>query len=337
MHIASEVEENLFYHRKVSHEADDPSRPVVSRDYGFFGAPGEIPADSVGGSKMPVLVVRDRFTKGIFTHLVPCKGTEHFYPEAASLRDVKFLGYSRLVIKSDQEPSILALAEAVKNTLTSKGIDCQLESSPKGDSHGMSNGEAESAVGITQGLARTLKDYVEHKSGKVIDPKSPLLGWLIEHVGTLYTLYAYDESSKDGLTPYRKIKGRDWNIALPPFGECVYDRVRTTHKLDVRWDTGIFLGIRLHTTEKIIGTPKGVVVVQSIRRKPEDQQWDVELLQSIQGTPWAPNPSTARGAREALELPEPLAISVEQPDVAPEDTRTASYKAHSCISSTGRF
>ena len=126
-----------------------------------------------------------------------------------------------MVIKSDQEPSILALAEAVKNTLTSKGIDCQLESSPKGDSHGMSNGEAESAVGITQGLARTLKDYVEHKSGKVIDPKSPLLGWLIEHVGTLYTLYAYDENSKDGLTPYRKIKGRDWNIALPPFGMCL--------------------------------------------------------------------------------------------------------------------
>ena len=86
-----------YYRKKVSHEAD--SRPVVSLDYGFFGAPGEIPADSVGGSKMPVLVVRDRFTKGIFTHLVPSKGTEHFYPEAALLRDVKFLGYSRLVLK----------------------------------------------------------------------------------------------------------------------------------------------------------------------------------------------------------------------------------------------
>ena len=317
-----------FYHKKVSHEADDPSRPVVSLDYGFFGAPGEIPADSVGGSKMPVLVVRDRFTKGIFTHLVPSKGTEHFYPQAALLRDVKFLGYSRLVLKSDQEPSILALANAVKNTLTSNGVDCQLESSPKGDSHGMSNGEAESAVGITQGLARTLKDFVEYKSGKVIDPKSPLLGWLIEHVGTLYTLYAYDENAKDGLTPYRKIRGRDWNIALPPFGECVGYRVRTNHKLEVRWDTGIFLGIRLHTTEKIIGTPKGVVVVQSIRRKPEDQQWNVELLQSIQGTPWAPNPSTVRGSREALELPEPLAIPVEQPDVAPEEVQTAPYKAH---------
>ena len=96
--------------------------------------------------------------------------------------------------------------------------------------------------------------------------------------------------------------------------------------LDVRWDTCIFLGIRLHTTEKIIGASKGVVVVQSVR-KPGDQQWDVEFLQSIQGTLWAPNPSTARDAREALELPEPLAISVEQPGVAPEETKTASYKA----------
>ena len=59
-------------------------------------------------------------------------------------------------------------------------------------------------------------------------------------------------------------------------------------------------------------------MVQSIPRKPE-----VELLQSIQGIPWA-----ARGSREALELPEPLAIPVEQPDVAPEETQTASYKAH---------
>ena len=45
------------------------------------------------------------------------------------------------------------------------------------------------------------------------------------------------------------------------FGECVYYRVRPTHKLDVRWDTGIFLGICLHTTEKITGTSKGVVLV----------------------------------------------------------------------------
>jgi len=60
----------------------------------------------------------------------------------------------------------------------------------------MSNSEAESSVGITQGLARTLKDHVEHKVGQQLDPRSPILGWLIEYVGTLYTLFSFDESSR---------------------------------------------------------------------------------------------------------------------------------------------
>ena len=76
-----------FSHKAVDHSQDDEGRPVVSLDYGFFGSPGELPADAVGGQKMPVLVVRDRFTKAIFSHLVPAKGTEHYYPEIALLRD----------------------------------------------------------------------------------------------------------------------------------------------------------------------------------------------------------------------------------------------------------
>ena len=134
--------------RRVDHDQDDEGHPVVSIDYGFFGAPGELPQDAVGGPKMPVLVVRDRFTKALFTHLVPSKGVEHFYPETALIKDIKFLGYTKLGLKSDQEPSILALANAVKNTLASQNVVCQLESPPKGDAHGMSNGEAESSVGL---------------------------------------------------------------------------------------------------------------------------------------------------------------------------------------------
>ena len=275
-----------------------------------------------------VLVVRDRFTKAIFSHLVPAKGTEHYYPEIALLRDIKFLGYTSLTLKSDQEPSIIALATAVKNTLSSQGISVQLENSPKGDSHGMSNGEAESSVGITQGLARTLKDHVEHKVGQQLDPRSPILGWLIEYVGTLYTLFSFDEKARDGLTAFRRIKGRDWTVALPAFGERVGYRVKTNHKLEPRWESGIFLGVRLHTTEEIIGTPKEVVVVQSVRRKPDDQQWNLQLLQSITGTPWAPNPAKQKEPREALELPEPVSIEPEQPEEEVRQVETSELKPH---------
>ena len=192
----------------------------------------------------------------------------------------------------------------------------------------MSNGESESSVAIAQGLARTLKDHVEFKIEKMINPKSPLLPWLVEYVGILYTLFSFDEKSKDGMTPFRKLKGRDWVISLPSFGECVDYRVRTQHKLEARWDIGIYLGIRLHTTEKIIGTPQGVVVVQSIRRKPADQQWNADLIEKLVGTPWAPSPGKQKNNQEALELPEAVSIDVEQPAVEPKPVESAEMKPH---------
>ena len=118
-----------YAHHRV-HRSDDPDAvPVISIDYGFLGAPGELPSDAVGGAKMPVLVVRDRKSKALFTHLVPSKGVEHFYPEQALCRDIKFLGYPSVVIKSDQEPSIKAVAEAVKNAFAQSNVRVQLEHS----------------------------------------------------------------------------------------------------------------------------------------------------------------------------------------------------------------
>ena len=304
-----------FAHHRVDRPEDPEEVPVVSIDYGFFGAPGELPSDAVGGAQMPVLVVRDRKSKALFSHLVPSKGVEHFYPEHALARDIRFLGYPSVVLKSDQERSIRAVAEAVKNSFAAReGVRVQLENSPKGDDHGKSNGEAEAAVEITQGLCRTYKDACEKGLGERIDPKSPLLGWLVEHAGSMYTLFSHDETMKDGLTPFRRLKGRDWAVALPAWGETVDYRVRTKHKLEPRWQAGIYCGVRLGTTEKIIATEDGVVVVQSIRRKPKELRWDADLFKKAKGTPWAPQPKKAARPDEALELPAAVAIEPELPD-----------------------
>ena len=124
------------------------------------------------------------------------------------------------------------------------------------------------------------------------------------------------------------MKGRDWVISLPSFGECVDYRIRTQHKLQARWDIGIYLGIRLHTIEKIIGTPQGVVVVQSIRRKPADQQWHADLIEKLVGTPWAPSPGKQKNNQEALKLPEAVSIDVEQPALEPKPVESAEAKPH---------
>ena len=55
---------------------------------------------------------------------------------------------------------------------------------------------------------------MEFKIEKMINPKSPLLPWLMEYGGILQKK-SFDEKSKDGMAPFRKLKGRDWVISLP--------------------------------------------------------------------------------------------------------------------------
>ena len=65
-----------------------------------------------------------------------------------------------------------------------------------------------------------------------------------------------------------------------------------------------------------------------MRRKPDDQQWNLQLLQSVSGTPWAPNPAKQKEPREALELPEPVSIQPEQPEEEVKQVETSELKPH---------
>lgn len=176
------------------------STPVISMDYLYFNEPS-----SGSGSSLPTLVLRDGMSKAIFSHLLPAKGTQgSTYPEKAVLKDLNFLGYRRLVLKHDQEPSIKALARTVKAGFEGEVLP---EESPKGDAHGQSNGAAERAVQTCQGLVRTLKAHLERPIGSSFS----VLAWMVEHAGTLHTLYS--QEGAEGLTPFQRIKGRKWQIA----------------------------------------------------------------------------------------------------------------------------
>ena len=49
-----------------------------------------------------------------------------------------------------------------------------------------------------------------------------------------------------------RLKGKPWRIELPSFGECVDYRKRTRHKLEPRWSRGVFVGVRVKTTERTV-------------------------------------------------------------------------------------
>ena len=112
-----------------------------------------------------------------------------------------------------------------------------------------------------------------------------------------------------------RLKGKSWRVELPSFGECIDYRKRTRHKLESRFREVV--GVRVKTAERIVMDETGAYVVQSVRRVPEEQRYDHRLLQNVRGTPWEPNPGDV-----STELPEPMLIIPQLPDVDPAPTKT---------------
>ena len=134
------------------------------------------------------------------------------------LQDIESLGYTRVVIKSDQEASLVALTKSVRDAWTGELV---LEHSPKGQSR--SNGEVERAVQSVHGLARTLKEGLEQGIGEQVEPKAPVIAWLIGHAGTLLNLFSRSDK-QDGMTAFMRLRGRPWRIPLTsarPSSSCV--------------------------------------------------------------------------------------------------------------------
>ena len=61
----------------------------------------------------------------------------------------------------------------------------------------------------------------------------------------------------------------------------------------------------------------GTQAVQSVRRVPEEKRYDHRVLQNVRGTPWEPNPGDG-----STDLPEPILIIPQLPDVDPAPTKT---------------
>eukprot|EP00969_Alexandrium_andersonii_P160560 7094351-Alexandrium_andersonii.AAC.1 len=72
--------------------------------------------------------------------------------------EIAYLGHRKVILKSDQEPSIMALKEAVLREC-GNSVEVTMEESPVGESE--SNGMAERAVQEIQGQVRTLRDAFE--------------------------------------------------------------------------------------------------------------------------------------------------------------------------------
>ena len=301
----------LDQHRTVK-EHEEENVAVVSMDYMFLATDSE----TWSAVEAPVLTIKDRMSKGIWCHPVQHKGvSEDMYGAEALVRTLDRLGYKRIQLRCDREQAILAVAQHAQRAAKAEVV---IEHPPLGEARGKSNGEVERANQTIQGLIRTYKSDLEASLKRELPSRCPLMLWLIEWASVAHNLFTI---GSDGVSPYQRIKGRPWRPAIPRFGETVLYRIVTQRRLEQRWEKGVFLGIREATQERIIGTAKGIFVTQSLRRLPEEEQWDATLAFAVTGVPWKPNERT-RPAEQAEGAPprEP-----PPPPVVAQETQVRDY------------
>ena len=97
---------------------------------------------------------------------------------------------------------------------------------------------------------------------------------------------------------------------------------RGRDKLDSRWETGVWMGVKDNTNECIIRTSEGTVKARDFKRIAAlDKRWESELIKSSKGTPWQPIPGKSDDA-----IPVRVRLSEEQRVILPNPEDLAAPK-----------
>ena len=171
------------------------SMPVLACDYLLVTRHGvfrqaELSEGNRKAILLKILVLKDAKSKFVSAHVVPTKGLgEDRYAAEKLRRDVLWLGYPRIILKSDNEPSLVAVTKEVLKALKVEVLDQSAAAAPPAyDSK--ANGSVENAVKLVQGLLRTLKECLEKRIRHRIPPDHAIMAWLVHHTAWLLTVQA---------------------------------------------------------------------------------------------------------------------------------------------------
>ena len=261
--VAANGKERPHRTRRGYHDAGLPKAGV---DYAFLTDHMELVEEQEGEGILPIVVMKVSPTGMTFAHSVSKKGGADTFAAKALADDIDSMGLKTVTVQSDQEPAVTALVARLRAHRAEETIP---ELSPVGDP--ASNGLAEKGVQEVVGQARARKLGLEDRMKCSIPLTHRIIPWLVEAA-------AFDLRSfcigHDGRTPYERLKGKKMRTPIAEFGETVLYKVpdrggdHQLGKVEARWGSGIWLGLRARSMEHLIGTEGGIRTARTIQRRP---------------------------------------------------------------------
>ncbi|CAK0871316.1 unnamed protein product, partial [Prorocentrum cordatum] len=280
-------------HRGVQFLTDkEPEVPVVQIDYHFLKDDGEETEDAANRFSTTLAVI-DCDTGVPLQLSLPEKGGNQDYTVTAIASFLRRLGATKLRLRTDGEPSIVSIANAVAaKRLKIDKYNVTVEQTPRYSSQSL--GAVGAQQKILQGQTRTIRAATEKMLGIKIGPSHVLWPWLVRHVGFITEMF---HVKSNGRTPHQDATGTKYHGVILRFAEAAMFRHpmstsghmtggRRSRKSKSMWEKGIFLGKTYESDEFLMGTSSGVHLVRTVRRLPEENQSDLELVAKMVGVPW---------------------------------------------------
>ena len=160
-----------------------------------------------------MIVGRDRNSQTTFCHTCLCKGAGDDWIVKKMCEEIDNMGHTEVVIKTDGEPALVAVMEAVR---AKRLHPTRLEHPPAYDPQ--SNGAIEKAVDDAMGQTRAVKIALEQRLKAKVESDWKVLRWAAPHAANLINRC---QVGHDGKTPFRGLKGKESQRKLVEFCEQV--------------------------------------------------------------------------------------------------------------------
>ena len=179
-------------------DADDKGAiATVGMDYNSMN--GGLERADEKDAKVRTMVMKDDATGNVFQHKIVVKVAGDAWLMRKLAKDLEELGRRDVILKSDGEPSIVAVQTDVQSRRKGRTIP---RNPPAYNPE--SNGAIEKGVRDVTEQSRTVKIGLESRVKGVIPEDSAIVEWILEHGAFLINKYSVGH---DGMTPNERLTG----------------------------------------------------------------------------------------------------------------------------------